>query len=110
MLGSWAFLIGSVLALVIGVLSSLEVVDVTNIVVASILILLGVIVGLLNITEKETMPFLVSGLALIIASFFGASITVIVPLLGQMLMALLMVIVPATIIVALRNVFVLAKK
>src|SRR3989344_5117633 len=102
--GSWAFLIGVVLAVVIG--AGLIAVSSTWIM---ILALIGVIVGLLNITSNETSSFLMSGAVLIIASSLGNNELGSIKIVGGVLNALLAIFVPATIIVAIKHVFVLAR-
>jgi len=107
--GSWAFLIGVLLAVVVGILAGLEVADLQNTVLVSILMVIGIIVGLFNITAKESNTFMTSGIVLILASFFGAQIMANIPIAIYTLGALLLIFVPATIIVAIRNVFSMAK-
>ncbi len=109
LLGSWAFLIGVILALVIGIFSGLEIADLNSQLMTSIMIVIGIIVGLFNITGKEVGSFLMSGVVLIIASVFGLSMMAQVPVASAILAALLLIFIPATIIVAIRNVFSLAK-
>jgi hypothetical protein len=109
LLGSWAFLIGVILAIVVGALAGLQLLELVNPVMTSTLAILGLIIGLFNITSKETTPFLMSGIVMILASIFGVQIMSIVPVISSMLIALLMVFVPAVIIVAVKNVFSLAK-
>lgn len=110
LLGSWIFLIGVLLALTFGVLSALGIVDLTQTVMASVMVVIGLIVGLFNVTGGESLPFLVSGIALIIASVFGAGIMMQIPVISDTLNALLLIFVPATIIVAVKNVFSLSHK
>lgn len=102
-LGGWAFLIGVILALVLGFLGQL------NATWTWILVIIGLIIGLLNITEAEVDSFLMAGVVLIIASAFGGSVVSAVPVLNNILQALLAIFVPATIIVAIRHVFSLAR-
>lgn len=109
LIGSWAFLVGVLLALVAGIFSGLEIYDLTTQPMTITLLAIGLIVGLLNIKGGESMPFIFSGLALIIASVFGAGITSAVPVVSSTLASLLVIFVPATIVVAIKNVFVLAK-
>ena len=104
MIGSWAFLIGVVLAVVLGLVGS------TNETWILILVLIGLIVGFLNIAANEAEPFLLSGAVLIIASGLGGSVMESVPVINEVLLALLAIFVPATIIVAIRNVFSLARR
>jgi len=103
-IGSWAFLIGVILAIVLGA-GLLQ----SNSTWAIILVIIGLIVGLLNIADEEASPFLISGVVLIIASSLGQQALSAIPVLDGILSALLAIFVPATIIVAVRNVFGLAK-
>lgn len=102
-LGKWAFLIGVILAVVVGSLGRL---DSTW---TFVLVLIGLIVGLLNISENEVQPFLLSGAVLIIASNFGGNVLNTVWNLGSILDSLLAIFVPSTIIVAIKHVFSLAR-
>ncbi|VVB79826.1 Uncharacterised protein [uncultured archaeon] len=101
-IGSWAFLVGVILAVVLGLIGNLA----GNWLIA--LVIIGLIVGLLNVADSETMPFLMSGAVLIIASAFGGSVLADVQIISNVLSALLVIFVPATVIVAIKNVFVLA--
>ena len=101
--GSWAFLIGVILAVIFGAFGSLDTW------VLWVLVIAGIIVGLMNITDEEVSPFLMSSIALIIASAFGGAVLDLLPLLGGILNALLVLFVPATIIVAVKHVFSFAK-
>ncbi len=107
-LGSWAFLAGVVLALVLGAWTALGGAELSDAWVIA-LVVIGLVVGFLNITGKETAPFLMSGAVLIIASAFGGGLLQGIPVLQGIFNALLAVFVPATIIVAIKNVFSLAK-
>lgn len=79
--------------------------------VTAVLVVLGVIVGLLNISEKETTPFLVAAVALLVAgtaSFevlgrAGEVITNILDFIGAF-------VAPAAVIVALKAVHALGAK
>jgi len=101
--GKWAFLIGVILAVVLGLFDPIM----GN--WAIVLVVIGLIVGLLNVTDKEVAPFLMSGAVLIIASALGGSLMSDMPYVGAVLDALLAVFVPATVIVAIKNVFSLAR-
>src|SRR3989338_6507452 len=103
LIGSWAFLIGVILAVVLGFF------DIFTTTWLTVLVIIGLLVGLLNIADVETQPFLLSGLALIIASAFGQVVMQAVPVLNNMLTAMLTIFVPATIVAAIRNVFLLAR-
>jgi len=104
LIGSWSFLIGVVLAVVLGISGTLS----PNVLL--ILVIIGLIVGLLNVADAEVMPFLMSGAVLIIAGSFGRDVVSSVTYLNNILQALLAIFVPATIIVAIKNVFTLARR
>ena len=108
LLGSWAFLIGFVAAFTLGIFST-QVTGMTNTFVLWSLVIIGIIIGLINITGKETSKFLIAGSVLVIVSYMGGGIPGIIPVLGNILKALLIMFVPATIIVALKSVFEMAK-
>lgn len=101
--GSWAFLIGVILAVVLAVF------NVWNATWVIVMVIIGLIVGLLNIARGETHPFLMSGAVLIIVAALGKDVLVVIPVLSRMLEILLAIFVPATIIVAIKHVFALAK-
>ena len=108
LIGKWAFVIGILLALVVGLLGKM------NPTIIVILMVIGIIVGFLNITSKETTSFLLAGLSIIIASSLGTSTfaemtDVITMTLGNIFGAIRLLVVPAVVVVALKQVFTLAK-
>ena len=107
-LGSWAFLIGIVIAVVLGLGYGG---DMTQNLTMSLFVI-GLIVGLLNVADKEVNAFLMSAVVLIIAVGFGTSAEVLanVPIINSVLNSLLVLFVPATVIVAVKNVFSIAKR
>lgn len=109
LIGSWAFLIGVILALIIGLFGS-NISGTSSQAMLIALIIIGLIVGFLNITSTESAPFLMSGAVLIIASALGQGVMQPVPVVNSILDALLALFVPATILVAVKNVFVLARR
>lgn len=108
--GSWAFLLGVVVAIITGALLP----DRSNPTVTSFLVLLGTIVGLLNITQKETTSFLLASVSLVLVTALGGSVVggvVSVGMyLGAMLDSILVFVVPATIVVALKTIFALEER
>ncbi|GIU69370.1 MAG: hypothetical protein KatS3mg002_0606 [Candidatus Woesearchaeota archaeon] len=106
--GSWAFIIGVIVALILGIFEDVQ----KNAIATSILVVLGLIVGFLNVTGRETTPFLLASLSLVLVSEFGgnalAQVEYIGSALGGTLTALLFFVVPATIIVALKAIYALA--
>jgi hypothetical protein len=104
LIGSWAFLIGVILAVIFGFLGTVQ----GNILTS--LVVIGLIVGLLNVSEKETHAFLMSGVVLIIASALAGNSLSSIVWADNILTALLAIFVPSTIIVAIKNVFNIAKR
>jgi hypothetical protein len=108
-LGGWAFVVGFVLALLLG----LGYTGAYQETMLWVVFLLGIVVGLLNITHDETGAFLTSGTVLVLVSFLGVQVGVfdaIAPVIGNVLRGVLTLFVPATLIVALKSVFVLARR
>jgi hypothetical protein len=104
LIGSWAFLIGVILALVFGLFGSLSA-EITY-----ILVVLGIIIGLLNIGADEVNAFLMSGTVLVIVGALGQTTVQLVPIFQVALQSLTLLFVPATIVVALKHVFSLARR
>jgi hypothetical protein len=105
-IGSWALLAGVIIAVIAGLIST----EISG-TVAAILVVLGIIVGLLNITAKEAKPFMLAVIALLLASFIGGDVLKAVPVVNlfNVLQAIIALIVPATILVAIREAFTIAK-
>jgi len=107
--GELAFLACVVIAVLAGLVAA------TSPWVLVLLVVLGIVVGFLNVSEKETTPFLVASAALIIAgtASFGP-IDSVVPGLGAALDSILnyiaVFVAPAAVLVALKAVYVLASK
>ena len=106
LIGAWAFLIGVLIAVIIPIVSSGPLKEW----IAITLLVIGIIVGLLNVTSEEGHEFMTSGIVLIIASAFGMGTVSTIPVLVRILSALLLIFVPATILVEIRNVFSVAHK
>ena len=121
--GAWAFLVGVVLAIIIALIKSfsIEAFVQFNQLFYVILVIMGVIIGSVNIRSKDTSTFLFAGTVLVIVSKFGLEgvidrlggsllgITQLGLLLQEVFGALLVLFVPATIIVALKSVFSITK-
>jgi hypothetical protein len=104
LIGSWAFLIGVIIAVVLGLLGGLTQT------LMFVLVVIGLIVGFLNIADEETTPFLLSGTALVIVSALGQdTLNIGGSMINNVLSALLAIFVPATVVVAIKNVFNIAK-
>ncbi len=108
-MGEWAFIIGVLVAIVVSLF------NVSGSVagwLVLLLVVLGLIVGLLNVTEKETTPFLIAAAALLITGTTGGSLAII-PVIGGYLQDIVqniaVFVTPAAIVVALKAIQSLAK-
>jgi hypothetical protein len=103
-LGSWAFLLGIMVTVISGIVSP----DPTKSPVVSLIIILGILVGLLNITRKETSNFLLAAVALAILPSFGGEVLGQVVGIGMylygILYAMVIFVVPAALIVAVKTI------
>lgn len=109
LIGSWAFLVGVILAVLLG----LGLTGQYQGTMLWVVFLIGIVVGLLNVTHDEVSAFLTSGTILVLVSFLGVQegiFEIVAPVISNILRAILTLFVPATIIVALRAVFVLARR
>lgn len=118
---AWAFLIGVILAVLIGIgtsslLPTSAIADYSPQIYA-MLVILGLLVGFsIKVNKKDTQAFLYTGTILVIVSRFGME-SVTGSLIGigvgavvsSIFGALLALFVPATIIVALKTVFSIAR-
>ena len=66
-IGFWAFIVGLAIAVVVGIMAALGIANAIMWVIIMILIILGLVVGFLNITAKEILLFLVATIALMVA-------------------------------------------
>lgn len=76
LIGKWAFLIGLIIAVVAGLIQGMY--DVPYL--AFILVILGLIVGFLNIGEKDVVKLLV---ALIALTTIGSATVIAIPAIGE---------------------------
>ena len=116
---AWAFLIGIILAILIGLSTTilpLPILVAYNKSIYSILIILGLVIGFVSIRGEDTQTFLWAGAILVVVSKFGME-SVTGSLIGigigdavsSVFAALLALLVPATIIVAMKTLFSAAK-
>ncbi len=112
--GHYSFLVGVFLALILALFAS-AMSDYIYSIITFVLVVLGFIVGFLNITAKETTEFLVASVTLIVLS--TAQLAVInnfVAGLGTLLEAILaniaVFVAPAAMIVSLKAIKTLAEK
>ncbi len=118
--GAWAFLIGVLLAAIIGLFTKLIPIPALakySSFIYLILVILGIIVGAsINATGRDSQTFLITGTVIVIVSRFGMESAIgsligigIGDFVSSIFAALLVLFIPATIIVAIKTVFGMAK-
>ncbi len=119
-IGAWAFLIGVILAVILGLVTS-QFFSVPGLIkysaaIYGLLVILGVVIGFMITTGKDSQTFLLAGAVLVVVSGFGSE-SVKGSLIGiglgevvnSIFGALLALLVPATIVVALKTLFGVAR-
>lgn len=103
-IGHWGFIVGIVLAVLAGIVPEIQTAT-----IVWTLVVLGLLVGVLNITARETTEFLVATMTLLLVGSVGA-----LPALGMIVTNILSNIVafvaPAALIVSLKSIWVLAQE
>jgi hypothetical protein len=114
LIGAYSFLIGVILAVILGFFN--DVLESTGGMFYTALVIIGLIVGFMNVGDKNSMTFLLASLSLVIIGAVGTNPLLYVPgniyivaVLRNVLVSLMVLFVPATIIVALKTVFAMAK-
>jgi len=111
-IGAYAFLVGIAIAIIAGIAGGLVTAYLGTITL--ILVILGLIVGYLNISNKEVVTFVVVSIGLMVAGSANlTSIDTIIPGLGTILQTILanivVLIAPAVIVVGLKTFYTVAK-
>ncbi len=113
--GKYVFGISVFLVLVVGILTAaIDLLKQVDAAIMAVLVLLGVVVGLLNVTRHEAREFLVASIVLILATFASRGTTfVTVPFIGiyfaSILDTFVAFLVPAVVTVAIKTIFDLAR-
>lgn len=110
--GGWAFILGVVIAILAGLASTFA--AMYSGYVLLVLVILGLIVGFLNIKDKEVVNFLIAAIALMAVGTANlVSINLAIPLLGSLVMSIVQnvaaFVAPAALVVALKEVYNIAK-
>ena len=105
LVGFWCFIIGLIVAIICGLILP------KNEIIIIALVILGIIIGFLNITAKEIMLFLLATIALIVAGNVFAPLTMlgIGTILGNMLGYIATLMAPAAIIAAIKALWAVGK-
>jgi len=116
-IGDYSFIIGVIVAVVLGIAQpALDSSWVTWL--TTLLILAGLVIGFLNVSGKETKDFLLVAVSLVIVSYVATAtgnnylgnVQVIGAYLQGIFNSILSIVVPATIVVALKEIWELAKE
>lgn len=104
-IGSWSFIVGVFLAVVMAFFRP-------TVAAVTALIILGTVVGFLNISGEKAMTFLMASVSLVIISALGggafSSAALVGELMEKALGNLIVFVVPASLIVAMRAVLTIA--
>lgn len=114
LLGAYAFLVGVILAVGFGLFN--ESLESAGGMFYSALVIIGLIVGFMNVGDKNSSTFLLASVSLVVVGALGAEPlkyialdNYVVTSLRNVLGSLLVLFVPATIVVALKTVFSVSK-
>jgi hypothetical protein len=110
-IGIWAFYIGLIIALLVAIISPTSGYSRTFL---AILAVLGIIVGILNVTYKEASTFLIAAIALLLSASSLIAIATLIPYLGDIiatfLQGIVIFIAPGAAIVSIRAFYDIAKR
>jgi uncharacterized membrane protein len=101
-IGSYAFLAGIAIAVLAGL-------GFEKPIFVPVLVVLGLIVGFLNVTQKKTVNFLVAAIALMVAGASVGAITLLGGIVQRTLVSIAIFVAPAAVVVALQDIYALAK-
>jgi hypothetical protein len=109
-LGEWVFILGVVIAIISGL--AYQAMDVTSAgYITVVLVVLGLVVGFLNIGDKEISNFLIAAIALVAVGAANLQdIFIIGPYLAHMVLNVAAFVAPAALVVALKAVYNLAAR
>lgn len=110
--GGWSFIVGSIIAIVLGLFARLMVPQ-WQAILLGILSILGLLVGFFNVNASETKQYLIAAIALVLVASQGSFTLSTIPYIGVYLtnifVTLLAFIAPATVVVALKAIYYIAK-
>lgn len=113
-IGNYSFIIGVIVAVVLGL--TIPALEAATPWLQSLLVVLGIVVGFLNVSGKEIKEFLWVAVVLVVVAYAGSSqisdwdkVKYIGPYLKGIFNSILSFVVPATIVVGLKEVWELAK-
>ena len=98
MVGKWAFIVGLIISIIAGIV---------NIGTAGLawLVVLGIIVGFINVTSKEVTGFLLATIALMMVGSVGLNLPTIGSFMTSIVTAFISFVAGAAFIVAIKEIF-----
>ncbi|MCX6760019.1 MAG: hypothetical protein NTW46_01600 [Candidatus Nealsonbacteria bacterium] len=102
-IGRWAFILGLIICVLAGLGGRVPM-------LLTILFVLGLVVGLLNVTEKESTSFLVAVVALLLIGVAGLQLGQLTSVVASILNNLIVFTSAAGLVVAIKQVVVIAEK
>lgn len=112
--GDYSFIVGVIIAIVLGIFSA-WIKGAAADVLVSLLVLLGLVVGFLNVAGKESQEFLIVGVILVLVAYVGgaanlAKVMYIGVYLAAIFNYIMAFVAPAIIVAGLKDVWRLAKQ
>jgi hypothetical protein len=109
-LGEWVFILGVVIAIISGL--AYQAMDPASAqYITVVLVVLGLVVGFLNIKDKEITNFLIAVIAIVAVGAANLQdIFIIGPYLARMVLNVAAFVAPAALVVALKSVYNMASK
>ena len=113
-IGNWAFILGVIIAIISGIAGG-AVTDYAGWIVLA-LVILGLIVGFLNISQKEVNDFLIAAIALMAVGTAAQLVSIdrVIPLLGTVIQSMVgyvaVFVAPAALVVSLKAIYNLASR
>ena len=108
-IGYYAFIVGVVIALIAGLITDIPVIGPY---VPLILVVLGLVVGFLNVSDKETDKFLLAAIALVLVGAISADlgqIPFVGNYLGSIVSQIAVFVAPAALVVAIKAIWDMGK-
>jgi len=105
LVGFWAFIVGLVISVIAGLVLP------GNAIVVLILVILGIVIGFLNISPKETQALLLAAIALIVVgnAFAPLKFLGIDTMIAGILAYITVLVAPAAVIAAIKTIWAIGK-
>ena len=114
--GSWAFIIGVVIAIILGLFGNMEFMIGIKTGIFYLLIIIGLVVGFYNMNQKEVFNFLIVAITLLTISAGGLQaaglekVEIVKDIIPQILQYIVAFVAPAALVMALKALYDLSYK